>query len=68
VTQLNTEQQRAVDAPNGPLLVIACAGSGKTRVLTHRVMRLIERGAQPERILLLTFTRRAAREMIQRAA
>lgn len=68
MTGLNTEQLRAVHAPDGPLLVIACAGSGKTRVLTHRVMHLIDRGVPPERILLLTFTRRAAREMIERAA
>lgn len=68
MSTLNPMQQRAVDAPNGPLLVVACAGSGKTRVLTQRVMRLIERGVPPERILLLTFTRRAAREMVERAA
>lgn len=68
MSSLNPMQQRAVDAPTGPMLVVACAGSGKTRVLTRRVLSLIERGAQPERILLLTFTRRAAREMLERAA
>ncbi len=68
MTGLNTEQLSAVQAPDGPLLVIACAGSGKTRVLTHRVMHLIDRGVPPELILLLTFTRRAAKEMIERAA
>ncbi len=53
--------------PPGPLLVIAGAGSGKTRTLTARVANLILNGADPRRILLLTFTRRAAREMTRRA-
>lgn len=64
--QLNPQQQTVVDAPAGPLLVIAGAGTGKTHTVTCRVVRLIERGVAPERILLLTFTNRAAREMLSR--
>jgi DNA helicase-2/ATP-dependent DNA helicase PcrA len=63
---LNSEQQRAVRQPGGPLLVLAGAGTGKTTTLCARVAWLIHSGVQPERILLLTFTRRAAREMLQR--
>jgi len=64
---LNPEQRAAVEHLGGPLLVVAGAGSGKTRTLACRVARLVERGVPPERILLLTFTRRAAREMLGRA-
>src|SRR5437016_1605396 len=63
---LNPEQQRAVRHPGGPLLILAGAGTGKTTTLCARVAWLISCGVQPERILLLTFTRRAAREMLQR--
>lgn len=63
---LNSEQRRAVCHGDGPLLVIAGAGTGKTKTLVHRVARLIERGIQPERVLLLTFSRRAAAEMLRR--
>ncbi|HEX4949188.1 MAG TPA: UvrD-helicase domain-containing protein, partial [Blastocatellia bacterium] len=64
--ELNAEQRAVVNAGGGPLLVIAGAGSGKTRTLTYRVARLIELGIAPGRILLLTFTNRAAREMLSR--
>jgi DNA helicase II / ATP-dependent DNA helicase PcrA len=63
---LNSQQLAAVTHRNGPLLVIAGAGSGKTRTLIYRVARLIESGAAPGSILLLTFTRRAAQEMLRR--
>jgi DNA helicase II / ATP-dependent DNA helicase PcrA len=63
---LNAEQRSAVAHGDGPLLIVAGAGTGKTRTLVHRVAALIERGVRPERILLLTFTRRAAEEMLAR--
>src|SRR5580693_10778174 len=69
--QLNPQQRRAVEhgvreqecAPAAPLLIIAGAGSGKTNTLAHRVAHLIVNGADPRRILLMTFSRRAAAEM-----
>ncbi len=64
---LNPAQRAAVETIYGPLLVIAGAGSGKTRTLVCRLAYLVERGIPSEKILLLTFTRRAAREMIDRA-
>jgi len=66
--ELNPRQLEAVTHGDGPLLVVAGAGSGKTRTLAYRVSYLISRGIAPERILLLTFTRRAAEEMLRRAA
>lgn len=65
---LNDKQLEAVMANDGALLVIAGAGSGKTKTLTYRVARLIEDGVPPQNILLLTFTKKAAQEMLNRAA
>jgi ATP-dependent DNA helicase UvrD/PcrA len=67
VDSLNPEQRAAATHPGGPLLVLAGAGTGKTTTLAARVAWLIDEGAAPERVLLLTFTRRAAREMLARA-
>lgn len=64
---LNPGQLTAATASDGPLLVLAAAGTGKTRTLVHRVAYLVEQGVSPDRILLLTFTNRAAREMRDRA-
>ena len=66
--ELNQEQREVVMQAGGPLLVIAGAGSGKTRTLTYRVARLIEQGIRPDRILLATFTNKAARSMLDRVA
>lgn len=65
--ELNAEQYSAAAHGLGPLLIIAGAGTGKTRTLVYRVAHLIDTGVAPERILLLTFTRRAAQEMLGRA-
>jgi DNA helicase-2/ATP-dependent DNA helicase PcrA len=65
---LNSSQLEAVTHATGPLLVIAGAGSGKTRTLTYRAAYLVEKGVAPAAILLLTFTRKASQEMLRRAA
>src|SRR3954471_22604205 len=64
--ELNESQREAAAAPDGYNLILAGPGSGKTRVITYRVAYLIAKGVPPESILLVTFTRRAAREMIGR--
>lgn len=63
---LNPQQRAVVEAPPGKILVLAGAGTGKTRTLTYRVARLVHSGCKPERVLLATFTNRAAREMVSR--
>jgi len=68
ILHLNDRQREAVTTVQGPVLVIAGAGSGKTRVIEYRVGHLVKAGVNPASILLLTFTRRSAREMITRAA
>lgn len=66
--ELNSAQLDAVRSVNGPHLVIAGAGSGKTRVLVYRVAYLVEQGIRPDEMILLTFTRRAAEQMLRRAS
>ena len=67
-TALNEAQYQAVTTIDGPLLIVAGAGTGKTRTLVYRVARLVETGVRPESVLLVTFTRRAAASMLARAA